>query len=83
MAAPGKTVAFDASRKQVRDLFATFFSEQDNAHEGGFTLLVPFTVKGDMSAVQQFYFVFTNSAGAAEEAGHNDFVSTPPCFVQF
>jgi hypothetical protein len=82
VAAPGKNLATTSLSRPDGPDFASWFTPQNAAAQGGFTLPQVFAVTGDMAAVGQIYVTMSNSAGASAEAGPINLASAPPCSGQ-
>ncbi|MGA7237769.1 MAG: hypothetical protein WBY44_18930 [Bryobacteraceae bacterium] len=80
--ASGANLSTSSLSRSVAPDFAAWFTPQNAAAEGGFTLFQPFVVAGSAGAVGQVYVTMSNSAGASAEAGPIDLASAPRCTTQ-
>jgi hypothetical protein len=81
--AQAKTISFSGGSRRVDGEFAAWFTPSNSAAGGGFTLIQPISVQGDVSAIGQFYVLLRNSAGPSSEVGPIDLATAPQCSVTF
>jgi hypothetical protein len=79
VAASGANLSTSSLSRSAASDFVAWFTPQNAAAQGGFTLFQPFVVAGSAGAVAQVYVTMSNSAGASGEIGPIDLATAPQC----